>query len=155
MTLPTSILTKNQKTSFKKEIIYHGELAVLKVIIRYDDDCNNGHNSFAITGRLFEKYYQHGEPYTILSNGKEAYLSSCGCLHDLIAEHFPEFKHLLKWHLCSSDGPMHYLANTLYHANYKTYNWIEKGKEEGPNLEAARNSAIWPEATLEQLQNKD
>jgi hypothetical protein len=42
-----------------------------------------------------------------------------GCIHEDIAKHFPELMPYIKWHLTSTDGPMHYLANTLYHANDK------------------------------------
>src|SRR6185369_2717706 len=114
-------------------------------------------------------------------------------------------RELIKWHLCSTDEPMHYIANTLYHAgdrdcwglrkgefqqhtsrgkyqaegvegvphwelkipdreNRDIYaaekpapivcEWQPSGKTgEGKerDLNAARASAIWPEATDEQL----
>lgn len=44
---------------------------------------------------------------------------SGGCIHDEVAKHFPELAHLIKWHLSSTDGPMHYVANTVY--------WAEQG----------------------------
>lgn len=68
---------------------------VISLEIRYDDECGNGHNTFSMTGSC---------------NG------ASGCIHDEIQEAFPEFAHLIKWHLCSSDGPMHYLENTIWHA---------------------------------------
>jgi hypothetical protein len=68
--------------------------------------------------------------------------SECGSNPELIAAVWPEFAHLLKWHLTSTDGPMHYIANTLY--------WVKQN-----NLEYARSTAVWPEAILEQLQDKD
>jgi hypothetical protein len=119
--------------------------------------------------------------------------------HDEVVKHFPELAPFIKWHLCSSDGPMHYVANTLYHAgdrdynglrkgevrqikngrtgklswilegntrlekyidsdtqptgtvvlNYKPWNRIGDGKDR--ELDLARSSAIWPEATDQQL----
>ena len=75
--------------------------------IRHDDECGNGHNTFAITAEIPE----HG---------------MFGCCHDEFAEAFPEYAHLLKWHLCSTDGPLHYVANTMYHArqNLPTHAWL-------------------------------
>jgi hypothetical protein len=55
-----------------------------------------------------------------------------------VVEYFPELKDFIKWHLVGSDSPMHYVANTIYHA------------EQG-NLKAARSCAMWPEATDEDL----
>lgn len=45
-----------------------------------------------------------------------------GAAHDLIAEHFPHLRPYLRWHLTSTDGPMHYIANALY--------WAESRNEE-------------------------
>lgn len=91
------------------------------VKMRYDDRCGNGHNTFSITGSTVRKG---------------------GCLHELIAKHFPELAHMIKWHLVSSDGPLHYIANTIY--------WAKKG-----NLEYARNCAVWEDATLEDLLSEE
>lgn len=173
----------------------------LVVEIRYDDQCGNGHNTFSVTGTVYRK------------SGTRWIFDQGGCIHDVIAEHCPELKPYLKWHLCSSDGPMHYLANTLYHASDRDHNGLRKGEtrqvknsktglpcwhlvaideegnehplyalknkeidaEECPttpyrleyrprcrvgegkeiDLEAARSTAIWPEATLEQLQSRE
>ena len=98
-----SKLVKHQSKSFSKAIDYEGKPATIVTRLRYDDECGNGHNSFSITGDIYRL-------------GKSHNPEVCGCIHDEIAEHFPEFKHLIKWHLTASDGPMHYLANTTYHA---------------------------------------
>ena len=46
----TSILTKNQKKRLPaKWFNYDGEKCQIFPTIRYDDECNNGHNTFAIT----------------------------------------------------------------------------------------------------------
>jgi hypothetical protein len=79
----------------------YGANAVLSVEIRFDDQCKNGHNTFAITG-------------DIRAGRREI---AGGCLHDDIAAVFPELAGLIKWHLCSTHGPMHYTANTLYFAS--------------------------------------
>jgi len=175
--LPESKLTKSQtKTHVVTNFRIDGGAGTLKVKIRYDDQCENGHNSFAITADLYR-------------DGREL----CGgCLHDDIEEFAPQFAYLIKWHSCSSDGPMHYLANTLYYADehgakkgyvymndpkavkemlieYCSGNkWIEKYADDDrfsfkldektakvANLEHARSSAIWPAATIEQLRDKE
>jgi hypothetical protein len=51
-----------------------------------------------------------------------------GCIHEEIAKHFPGLAPLIKWHLCASDGPMHYVANTVYHAGNRDYNGKQKGE---------------------------
>ena len=166
-----SVLTKNQVRTISKNITYNGHQRVMTVTLRYDDRCNNGHNTFSITGNIS----------TLTRN-------TCivsGCIHDEIREFFPELTKYIKWHLCSSNGPLHYIANTLYHASVKPEYlsdvweaWIENtyikkvnvseravlrvkyGKNiefrcvkdpsaKSAELDAARYCAIWPEANLE------
>lgn len=69
--------------------------------VRFDDDCGNGHCAFSITGE-YGKKNRYGDP------------EECGCIHDRIAIAFPDLAPLLKWHLTSTDGPMHYIANTIH-----------------------------------------
>jgi hypothetical protein len=133
--------------------------------------------------------------------------NSLGCGALTLGDYIPELAHLDKWHLVSKEsGPMHYVANTLYHASNRDHNGLLKGEKrqikngrtgrpcwelvaidndgkevsiynlpryvdaevcpvlqmrfeyrplcrvgEGkePDLEAARRSAVWPDATLE------
>jgi len=117
--LPISILTKSQTKEFKKEFKEDGKSYTIKVVVRFDDQCQNGHNTFSITGEITN------------SNGR---WESGGMLHDEIEKHFPELAKFLKWHLTSSDGPLYYIANTVYHA--------ECGK-----FDYARSSAVWLEAS--------
>ena len=112
-----SILTKNQVRTISKNITYNGHQRVMTVTLRYDDRCNNGHNTFSITGDISKLMG--------------------GCIHDEIREFFPELAKYIKWDLCSSNGPLYYIANTLYHASVSA------------DLDAARYCAIWPEANLE------
>lgn len=89
--VPDSILCKSQTQKHVREF----EEVTHTLELRYDDDCGNGHNSFAVTLSTW---------------------SSAGCQHDLVEKVFPEFAYLIPWHLCGSDGPMHYIPNTLYQA---------------------------------------
>jgi hypothetical protein len=112
-----SVLTRNQKKTIRKTVKdsklypeYNGK--TLKIKIRYDDECNNGRNSFAITGEC---------------GGDNGIM---GCIHEFIEEQAPEFSHLIKWHLCSSDEPMYYLANSLYHVKEVKANTVVRFYDE-------------------------
>lgn len=116
-------LTKNQKQTKVKTYMEHSQQYRIAVTLRYDDDCGNGRNSFGMTADIREKR----------KNGQWVEYMG-GCCHEEIVKHFPEFKHLVKWHLCSSDGPMHYVANTVYHAGNKDYNGHLKGDTTGSDF---------------------
>lgn len=90
----------------------HGEGARIHCEIRFDDECKNGHETFSIVGEIRVK--------------SRDYMS--GCIHGEIAKYFPELEPLVKWHLTSSDGPMHYVANAVYHASDLDLNGFRKGE---------------------------
>lgn len=129
----------------------------------------------------------------------------CGALD--ISKYIPKLAHLDKYHLMSTEQPMHYVANSIYHASDRDHNgllkgekrqiksgktglpcwqmvaidkttgeeidlyriektidslekpqcnfeidfrpWCRVGEGKEPNLEAARSSACWPDAKLE------
>lgn len=177
-------LVKKQKLKFRKEL----PNGYIEATVRHDDQCGNGHNSFGITGEIYER----------IRNTGRYHLDVCGCIHEEIKKHFPELTPLLKWHLSSTDGPMHYIANTVYHATaiskhqdkFHTYltdpelgirkqhlgihtgdevkairarygndcvtteEWFN-GMAKGEDLAAARRSAVWPDATIENLKDKE
>ena len=112
--LPKSTLTKSQVITKTKDITYYGKPAVITAEIRHDDQCGSGHNSFSITGSI-KKKGRH-EP------------DICGCIHEEIKKHFPELAPFIKWHLTSTDEPMHYVANTVYLAGAKDYNGLYAGE---------------------------
>ena len=122
---------------------------VLIATVRHDDKCGNGHNTFTITGDLYDRDRNNGEPSVTLSTGKHRWLGSCGCLHKKIAKHFPQLAPLIKWHLTSTDEPMHYIENSLYWAGKRGY--CDGEPNDPPNLENFRSSAVWPEATAETI----
>ena len=186
--LPASILTRSQKKVYGPKIYTdHGTMYKLTATVRYDDECQNGHNSFAITGAQYRK----------AENGKWME-DSFGCIHEDIAKRFPDLAPFIKWHGMTSEGPLHYVANTVYHAQKhgptmawvyfddpangvkkqvikycaleeahdmclipsKTFNYVsgagyrlEKDPETAKvsNLDHARLSAIWPDATDDDL----
>lgn len=135
-------------------------------------------------------------------------IQACGCQHDVVEKLFPELAPYIKWHLTSTEMPLHYITNTLYHAGDQDYrglragekrqlvngrtklpvwelvvrdsqgnrvnkfsydSWVDMatcptdvftasyepqwivGEGKQREFEAARRSAVWPEATDEQL----
>lgn len=82
-----------------------GEKILMHAEVRFDDNCKNGHNSFSVTGHGWYNEFKSRD------------WDFGGCCHDMIEKIFPELKHLIKWHFMSSDSPMHYVANTVYHAS--------------------------------------
>lgn len=115
-----------KKYEEKKFFDAQGNECSIKVKLRYDDDCKNGYNTFSITATIYDS-----------SN----IWVKAGCFHDEIAHHFPHLAKYIKWHLCSSNEPLHYLANTMY--------WIQQD-----NIANARKAAIWENATEQQLSNE-
>lgn len=91
-----------------------GRPCALRVQVRYDDGCRNGHNAFSITftGKELTRPGELG-----------------GVDPDLIAKVFPELKTLLKWNGCTSEGPVHYVGNTLYHAGDRDHNGLREGEK--------------------------
>lgn len=124
----TSVLTKNQKMVFGPKIYTQGgQTYRITAKLRFDDQCGNGHNTFSITGDI-DRMGKNGKWYD----------DAGGCIHEELEKHFPELSKYIKWHLVSTDGPMHYIANTVYH--------VEQNK-----LDYASSSAVWPDATHEDL----
>lgn len=110
-------------------------LVDIYVTVRFDGQCGNGHNTMSVTGNIYEK----GER-------SDRGVIAAGCIHEEVLTLFPELKEAVDFHLCSTDGPMHYIVNTLYHAR----NREDMSKEvDASNLKAARSCAIWPTAELE------
>lgn len=115
---PPSVLVRNQKKTYgPKQIDYYGTPADIIATVRHDDECGNGHNSFSITCDI----YKRGR------RSNAAFLAG-GCCHDEVAKHFPELAPFIKWHLTSTDGPMHYLINTLYLAGERDCWGLLKGE---------------------------
>ena len=95
----------------------------VQMTIRFDDQCGNGHNSFSMTGEAHE-----------VGERKTDWSGVSGCIHEILFAAFPELSHLIKWHLSSTDGPMHYIANTTYHARECTH----EGKKPGDAVKFER-----------------
>jgi len=116
---------KQRWISETRAIKGYGTNAVLRVECRFDDELGNGHNTFAITAEVTKQVNKAG---TGLPPRYRAEPIAAGCLHDDIAAVFPELAYLIPWHLTSSDGPMHYIANTVYLAGNRDHNGLRKGE---------------------------
>lgn len=110
-------LWDTQKWSASRTFREDGITKTIVAEVRFDDSCKNKHNSFSITGHVIN-------PTRL---GKDNW-DRCGCLHDDIAKYFPQLKHLIKWHLCSTDSPMHYVANAVYLAGNRDHWGLLKGE---------------------------
>lgn len=130
ITLPESELIQDQRKILEKKYEENWKSYRQVVCLRYDNSNWNWHNEFAITTDIWVTNIWEDDRWV-----------EWWAMHDEIIEHFPELKKYIKWHLVSSDWPMYYIENTMYLA------------KEG-DLEWARKTAIYPEASLTELQNK-
>lgn len=89
----------------------------VRVKMRFDDECRNGRNDFSITGEVIDKRER-----------RDGGIVMCGCIHEEIARVFPELADLIQWHLTGAEGPMHYIANTVYHASDRDHSGRAKGE---------------------------
>ncbi len=116
--LPASILTRSQKKTYgPRKCPAYGPDAQIVATVHYDDECRNGHNSFAITADIYDP--------TKKGHNREI---AGGCCHDEIAAAFPELAPFIKWHLTSSDGPMHYPGNVTFLAGDRDCWGLAKGE---------------------------
>ena len=147
---PESVLNNHQRKNYGPKFYQDsGTMYKITATVRYDDACNNGTNSFSITASIDRK------------NERGQWVDdAAGCCHYEVAKHFPELAPLIKWHLVTSKGPLYYVENTIYHAGdrdhwglkqgeFRQYRITGEGKKR--ELDHARSSAVWPEATDEQL----
>lgn len=109
---------RNQTIKASRNYSEGGRKYRMVVELRFDDECNNGHETFAITADTYDSLVRQ-------DNGWVA----GGCQHEEIAKRFPELAHLIKWHLVSTDGPMYYLANTCYAASERDHNGLLAGEK--------------------------
>lgn len=115
--VPDSRLTRQQTKVLQRDIpvTLGGTKLTVTVEARFDDECSNGHNSFFLQAWAYEA----NKPKT------DRYWQQLS--EESIAKHFPEYAHLLKWNGTSTDGPMAYLSNTLYHACDRDHNGRRAG----------------------------
>jgi hypothetical protein len=141
MTTTSKLTLQQVKTFGPKPITGFGPGGQLTVKVRFDDECKNGHNTFAITADV-----------TSIRSRAQHDIEAGGCLHELIIEHFPQLKQLIQWHGCSTDSPLHYIENTMYWLGRRGNTSWHNGRtgrdpqpHDPPNFDFAKKSAIWPD----------
>lgn len=115
VTLPDSV----SKVMYDRE--YRGTLkdgTLVHATVRWGEEIRGSQKSFAITGHT---------------------AFSCECIHEEIAEAIPQLAPLLKYHLMGPEGPMHYLANTLFLASAKDC-W---GGVKGEQRKTPKGELMW------------
>jgi hypothetical protein len=113
-----NLVHRNQKwRSGGRAISGYGTNGIMHVEMRFDDECQNGHQTFSITASV----------YTAESR-RHKDIAAGGCMHEEIARIFPELAPLIKWHLVDTTGPMYYIANTVYHASDRDFNGLLEGE---------------------------
>lgn len=101
------------------EFARKGKKYEIVATVRHDDECGNGHNTFSITGEAKMLGGRHGQTIG-------------GCIHQEVAQAFPELAPFIKWHLVSTDEPLHYVANGLYWLGWQ--GWRDRDKNSPPNI---------------------
>lgn len=132
--------------------IYEEHSITYRMRVKYgvDHDFARRHGQapyFTITAEIHRK-----ELKTYQTVGRFVFEAG-GQLHDDIARRFPELAELLKWHLVSTEGPLHYIANAKY--------WWEQyiGKTAqvvgGPNpLEAFKRTVVFEALPIRDLERR-
>lgn len=126
--MKTSTLVKNQVKTFRGEFTDASGPHLVIAEARHDDRCGNGHNTFSITGHVYGKRGDRRDGKAYLADGSAVYSESCGCVHEDIARAIPALAPFIKWHLVSTDGPMHYGANAVYLAGDRDCWGLRKGE---------------------------
>lgn len=104
--MKTKEIEQTKTNDLRHEISINNESANIRIKIRLNDECKNGHQDFSITATYWEIGKQRADKYMI----------GGGCCHDEILRVCPELKIFVDLHLCDYKGiPMHATANGFYH----------------------------------------
>ena len=112
-----SKLCKSQKRQYAATYKEDDRRYKIVAEVRYDDQCGNGHNTFALTGTIYEAVDGRWRDY------------SGGCIHEDIAKRFPDLARYIKWHLCTSEEPWGYVGNTVWYAGDRDTWHLRKGEK--------------------------
>ena len=126
--LPESKLIKNQVKNYSRTYQKDDQDYHIKVQVQHDDKCGNGHNTFNITGTLYDAYGDRRDGTVTLKSGRRLFASCFGGLHEEIAYAIPELEPYLKWHSMTTDGPLHYPDTPVYLAGTRDHNGLRVGE---------------------------
>lgn len=135
------------KTNNLKHVVsVNNEQVNAKIEIRLNDECNNGHQDFAITATFWEVGKGRIDRNYIMG----------GCCHEEILKYFPEFKIFVDLHLSDCKGrPTHAVANGIYHFENTSFevgkNYLRLTNEEAEALNKFTKDKLFFKATLENL----
>ena len=102
----TTQVTTEQSNSLIHTIDTNNNEFNMRIKIRLNDECKNGHQDFSITAT----YWEIGK----VRNGRN--MIAGGCCHDEILKHRPDLQIFVNLHLCDFTGcPMYAVGNGFYH----------------------------------------
>jgi hypothetical protein len=111
-----SLFCRQEWISQPRAIQGFGSGGKMTVKLSFQDNPRNGYNTFHATAEVITAESRRCND-----------IAAGGAMHDEIRAIFPELSHLLKWHGVSTDGPCHYLANTIYLAGDRDHNGLKAG----------------------------
>lgn len=86
----------------------------IRVELRLDDQCKNGHEDFSVTADGYE-----------VKDGREVWQYG-GCCHDEVLKHFPDLADFVTLHLCDCTGaPTYAVENGFYHIQHGNKKAVE------------------------------
>lgn len=71
-----------------------------------------------------------------------------GCNHEMIAEHFPQLAHLIKWHSHTTNGPINGASNAAYAASNRDHDGLLKGERRQILLGGDPARPCWTRAAM-------
>ena len=102
----TAQVTTEQSNSLIHTIDTNNNKINMRIKIRLNDECKNGHQDFSITAT----YWEVGK----VRNDRN--MIAGGCCHDEILKHRPDLQIFVNLHLCDFTGcPMYAVGNGFYH----------------------------------------
>ena len=174
MNLPVSVTTKSQKRRFEKQVKGHlGIMRPFTVDVRFDDSCGNGQNSFSITGNfdnscwcIHEDIAKHFPDLAHLikyhlfdTRGPMYYIENT--MHHAL-EHGPKSAYLYFEDKdngldskCMKSGKVEEIERIAATRPDLYTVKVQENTAKVANLKHARSSACWPDATIEQLSDKE
>jgi len=177
--LESKLIKSQKKTHVVDGFRIDGGAGTLKIHIRYDDQLRNGHNTFAITADLYrdDRHYTGGCIHDDIKQFAPQFAplikwhlcnsdGPCGYLANALyfADEHDANKAWIRGHI-EENGikqsvtkygdvvEMQEIVDSFEPGRFEMN--LDEKTAKVANLEGARSSAIWEDATIEQLRDKD